>query len=932
MVSITYIVERLTQPPGSLVFHLVTLLSLTFMLYAAIGQIRAHGTANPFPRLHWATGGLLLGQGVLMIAAVLESGGVVPPRSLVPPLDRAVDAAGIGLLAWAFVPLLIDQGRLGALLAGGNAAAALIAYAAIAPAWYAISGRSTLSYSEQDWGWQFWSLALAAAAAVLALARRRGQWAFIVCAFVILAGGHSLQAIAPDASATLAASSSPSPRSEPGSGPTTDIAIWVRFAQLAAYPLLAAVVYRAYVESQHEAPRRAAPSSADVSDTWIVVDAIRQAGTSADLPLAYQKVCAAIAASLRADLTALGLPGPAANLVELVAIHHPGAAPTPGAVFALGDQPLARRAIDRQRAVIVEPSNAAPDTSALFGLMGSFASGPLLIQPLVANHTVLGILLIGNPTSRRAIGASDAQQARIFGELLAATLYSRQQIDTLQKRASEIGENLHQQSIEMTAQRAAVAGAAQQARAEAEQLKAALLAAEQRAQQAERRAQELAALVEAHETATGALPGEASSERDAMREAQRLAGERNALEAQLRDAREESAQLMALQQALEAQLKHAQLQITSLRDDAERQAVKALASAAPPDGGEAGVLVSDTLGRVTLVTDPALRLIGKPRSALIGQPIHHVISDPRWREALHLLTRAPNPTAGGQPPFHIDVSVAGAPLRVELNPFKDGSGETYNGIVVTLRSASDQDGSPREEVIASIAQELRTPMTSIAGYTDLLLGESVGILGAMQRQFLQRVKANVERMGSLLNDLIGVAAIDAGRIRLEPEPIDAVEVIEEAVMGSSAQFRERRITIQLDLDEDLPHIQADRDNVHQILSHLLANASAVTPPGGEVLIGAHMNAEAPDFVLISVADCGGGIDPVDRQRVFNRMYRADNPLIAGLGETGVGMSIARALVEAHGGRIWVDSEMGKGSTFTFIIPVSGAAGGNGAGE
>ena len=912
MISMTQIVERLTQPPGSLVFHLVTLFSLTFMLYAAIGQIRAHGSANPLPRLHWTAGGMLLGQGLLLLAVVLENSGLVPPRSLVPPLDRAVDVASIGLLALAFAPLLIEQTRLGLIFAGGNAAAALIAYAAVAPAWYATGSQATMVYSEQDWGWQVWSLALAAVAAVLTLARTRGQWAFVVAAFVILAGGHFLQAVAPDR--------------------TTDIAGWVRFAQLAAYPLLAAVVYREYVESRYEAipaPSSAAPSGAGASDVWAVVDTIRQVSTSADLPLTYQKVCAAVAASLRADLAALGLPGPAANLVELVAIHHPGAAPTPGAVFALEDHPAVRRAIDRQRAVIIGPQHDAPDVSGLFGLMGSFVSGPLLIQPLVSHHTVLGVLLIGNPGSGRAISAPDAQQARTYGELLSATLYSRQQIDTLQKRASEISETLHQQSIDLNAQRAAVAGAAQQAQAEIEQLKAVLLVAEQRAQQADRRAQELAALVEVQEAEKGAFPpGPASVWED---EARRLADERNTLEAQLRHAREEAAQLAALQQALETQLKHAQQQITSLRDDAERQAVKALATAAPADGGEPGVLVSDTLGRVTLVTDQAQRLIGKPRGALIGQPIHGVLSDRRWREALDLLTRAPNPTAVGEPPFHIDVIASGRPLHAELTPFKDGSGETYNGIVVTLRGAAGADGSPREEVIASIAQELRTPMTSIAGYTDLLLGESVGILGAMQRQFLQRVKANVERMGGLLNDLIGVAAIDAGRIKLEPEPIDAVEVIEEAIMSSSAQFRERGITIQLDLDEDLPQIQADRDNMHQILSHLLSNASAVTPPGGEVMVGAHMNPEAPDFVLISITDCGGGIDPLDRQRVFNRMYRADNPLIAGLGETGVGMSIARALVEAHGGRIWVDSDMGKGSTFTFIIPVGGSTGGNGSG-
>jgi signal transduction histidine kinase len=861
---------------------------------------------------------MLVGQGLMMLAVVLENSGLVPPRSLVPPLDRAVDVISIGLLAMAFVPLLIDEARLGLIFTGGSVAAALIAYVAVAPTWYATSSQTTLAYSTLDWGWQVWSLLLAAAAALLTLARTRGQWAFVVVAFLILAGGHFLQAVAPDAS--------------------TDTAGWVRFAELAAYPLLAAVVYREYVESRHEAipapssvgvHPRGRPENAGASDVWAVVDTIRQVTTSADLPLTYQKVCAAVAASLRADLAALGLPGPAANLVELVAIHHPGAAPTPGAVFALEDHPAVRRAIDRQRTVIIGPQHDPPDVSGLFGLMGSFVSGPLLIQPLVSHHTVLGILLIENPGSGRAFGAPDAQQARTYGDLLSATLYSRQQIDILQKRASEVSETLHQQTIDLNAQRAAVAGAAHQAQTEIEQLNAALLLAEQRARQADRRAQELAALVEVHEAEKSTFPPAPSSVWED--EARRLTDERNTLEAELREAREESAQLSALQQALETQLKHAQQQITSLRDDAERQTVKGLATATEAISGEPGVLVSDTLGRVTLVTDQALRLIGKLRSALIGQPIHGVLSDRRWHEALDLLTRAPNPTAVGEPPFHIDVTTAGQTLHAELTPFKDGSGETYNGIVVALRGAPGLNGSPGEEIIASIAQELRTPMTSIAGYTDLLLGESVGILGAMQRQFLQRVKANVERMGALLNDLIGVAAIDTGRIKLEPEPIDAVEVVEEAIMSASAQFRERGITIQLDLDEDLPQIQADRDNMHQILSHLLSNASAVTPPGGEVRVGAHMNSEAPDFVLISITDCGGGIDPLDRQRVFNRMYRADNPLIAGLGETGVGMSIARALVEAHGGRIWVESDMGKGSTFTFIIPVGGSGGGNGAG-
>jgi signal transduction histidine kinase len=906
MTSLADIFDLLTRPPGDLVFHLIALFALTFMLYAALGQIRAHGSANPFPRLHWAAAGMLLGRLALMVVVLLGMAGVFLQRSVFPPLERFVDVASLALLALAFVPLLTNNARLGLLLAGGNVAAGLIVYAFVAPMWYAASRQASITYAQQDWGWQIWSLVVAALAALATLIQRHGQWGFVFIGFGLLAAGHGLQALAPD--------------------PTSDFAGWVRFAQLAAYPLLAATVYREYVEARHDVmPQRSivAHLMPSAADPWPVIDAIQHIGGSADLQLALQQVCAATATTLRADLVAIGLPGSAANLVELVAIHHPGAAPTPGAVFALDDQPLVKRAIDRRRGVSIGPEDrAGGDVSGLFGLLGSFVPGPLLIQPLVSDQNVMGVLLVGNPGSGRALSAGEAQQARVFADMLSAALSAVRQIDALQRRAEELSDTLRQQAIELNAQRAAVEGASQKSQDEVARLTAALAETEQRAAQAGKRAQELAAFIQAKE-AEAAPAGDSSKWEQ---QAKRLAEERAALEAQLNGAREEASQLVALQQALETQLKNAQQQITSLRDDAERQAVIAQSAAMPAvNGGEAGILISDTLGRVTVVNDLAQRLIGKPRSAVIGKPISAAIDDTRWREALDVLTRAPDPAAAGEPPFRFEAHVAGHTLRVELTPFKDGSGATLNGVIATLRGPAESRDAQRDEVIASIAQELRTPMTSINGYTDLLLGESVGILGAMQRQFLQRVKANTERMSGLLADLIGVTAIDAGKVKLEPEPIDAIETIEEAIMASSAQYRERGITIQLDLDERLPRIQADRDNLHQILSHLLSNACGVTPNGGEVVVGAHLNSEAPDYVLISVTDCGGGIEPLDRQRVFNRLYRADNPLIAGLGETGVGLSIARTLVEAHGGRIWVDSEMGKGSTFTFIIPVAGSA-------
>jgi signal transduction histidine kinase len=239
------------------------------------------------------------------------------------------------------------------------------------------------------------------------------------------------------------------------------------------------------------------------------------------------------------------------------------------------------------------------------------------------------------------------------------------------------------------------------------------------------------------------------------------------------------------------------------------------------------------------------------------------------------------------------------------------------------------DFSYQAELLASLVQELRTPMTSIIGYTDLLLGESVGILGAMQRKFLQRVKANTERMSAKLDDLIEITSIDLGQLEIEPETVNVVSIIEEAIMNTAGQFRERGITIDIALDDDLPEINADPDALNQVMLNLLTNACQASDKNTTVVVSANLQ-EAGDAVLggatyfmVSVTDNGGGIPEEERRRVFTRLYRADNPLIKGLGETGVGLSVAKTLVEAHGGRIWVESEEGVGSTFSFLLPVEG---------
>lgn len=236
-----------------------------------------------------------------------------------------------------------------------------------------------------------------------------------------------------------------------------------------------------------------------------------------------------------------------------------------------------------------------------------------------------------------------------------------------------------------------------------------------------------------------------------------------------------------------------------------------------------------------------------------------------------------------------------------------------------------EDGEDQAAVVASIAQELRQPLSSIIGYTDLLLGESVGILGALQRKFVERIKSSIERVGKLIDDIIQVATLEVGLAALKPEPVDLNEIIDNAMAYTSNQTREKNLSINLNLPKVLNPIHADRDALQQILIHLLQNAGAASPVNGTVTLSVNAKEEKEqNFVLIRVSDTGSGIPAGEITRVFSRLYRAENALIPGVGDTGVGLSIAKTLTEAQKGRIWVETKENIGSTFSVLLPIARA--------
>ncbi len=231
------------------------------------------------------------------------------------------------------------------------------------------------------------------------------------------------------------------------------------------------------------------------------------------------------------------------------------------------------------------------------------------------------------------------------------------------------------------------------------------------------------------------------------------------------------------------------------------------------------------------------------------------------------------------------------------------------------------------ENIIVMAQEIRTPATSIIGYADLMLSESIGILSPLQRQFLVRVQANAERLKTALEALVNMLQLDFGTMQLETQAIHIQDVIDDAITDSTGRYREKGLTLLLQAADNLPTVQADYDAVQQILTQLLVNAHLASPPDSVVEVDAQfvpqvdINGQPIDAVVFSVADQGGGIDPALQSKIFTRIYRKEAPLIPGLGDNGVGLSIAYALVNAHGGKIWFESRVGEGTTFKVAIPI-----------
>jgi two-component system phosphate regulon sensor histidine kinase PhoR len=334
-----------------------------------------------------------------------------------------------------------------------------------------------------------------------------------------------------------------------------------------------------------------------------------------------------------------------------------------------------------------------------------------------------------------------------------------------------------------------------------------------------------------------------------------------------------------------------------------------------------GVAVIDAQERLVFCNRAFSEILSLDSAGSEGHPVIEVV---RNSELLGLIRRALQGEEGLQSNIAMGIvqqrsfSVTAAPVK----PLEAGAAaEKPSGAVVVLHDVSElrRLERVRQDFVANVSHEFKTPLTAIQGFAETLLA---GALEDPQnnRRFLEIMRSHAARLARLTDDLLKLARIEAGKLEVAFQPVSVAELLESCSATTVLKASRKQISFTVKVPPGLPSVLGDPGLLHDLLQNLLDNAIQYTPEGGQIDVSA--TAEAREAVII-VTDTGIGIPLADQERIFERFYRVDAARSREAGGTGLGLSIAKHIVEAHGGRLWVESAVGRGSKFSVAIPLAG---------
>ncbi len=336
-----------------------------------------------------------------------------------------------------------------------------------------------------------------------------------------------------------------------------------------------------------------------------------------------------------------------------------------------------------------------------------------------------------------------------------------------------------------------------------------------------------------------------------------------------------------------------------------------------------GVVVIDAGQKVVFSNRAFSEVLSLDPAAIEGRPVIEVV---RHSDLLALIRRALAGEEGLQNDIALGIvhprnfAVTAAPVQaLEAAEPAGGAGKPA-GAVVVLHDVTElrRLERVRQDFVANVSHEFKTPLTAIQGFAETLLG------GALEdprsnRRFLEIIREHAVRLARLTDDLLKLARIEAGKLEVQFSAVGVLELVERCAEVTLLKARRKQIVLEIDVPAELPAVSGDAMLLREVLQNLLDNAIQYTPEGGRIRVSATAGERE---VILTVADTGIGIPLADQERIFERFYRVDAARSREAGGTGLGLSIAKHIVETHGGRLWVESEVGHGSAFSFSIPLA----------
>jgi PAS domain S-box-containing protein len=335
-----------------------------------------------------------------------------------------------------------------------------------------------------------------------------------------------------------------------------------------------------------------------------------------------------------------------------------------------------------------------------------------------------------------------------------------------------------------------------------------------------------------------------------------------------------------------------------------------------------GLILVDQRGRIGYANPRAEEMLGQPQGTLGGQTlkaVEQILTDEMadWDTVRGLLE---NVSESQEAPPSMEVVLTmpeSRTLQVRPFPIYDSAGANlWLGLLLRDITRERELDQMKSQLLSTVSHELRTPLASIKGFATTLLREDVQWDEKSRREFLSIIDEESDRLSELISNLLDMSRIEAGRLRVEPEPTDLRPIIDETVSAFQVMTHEHQFrTIS---PPGLPLVKADPRRARQVLRNLVDNAVKYSPLGGSISITARVS---ESDLEVSVADQGLGIEPDHLDHIFDRFYQVDSASTREVGGSGLGLSICKAIVEAHDGQIWAESQVGIGSTFYFTLPV-----------